>query len=177
MQKKLQPKTPHRLETHVDGDDFFEPFIAIPPPSSRLPPGPGAGSTTPWTPQGSHLPEAVASNAAPRPPRGAEGGHRSRLHAGSAPPSTPTSTRRRGRGPGCRSWPSSPSSCSGASSSSRPRTSGTPTTPSATGSPLTARGIQRYGTVRHALSHSLCDCFASWIRNCRGCVQCTLISR
>lgn len=123
---------------------------AIPRYPSFLPSG--AGSIAPWTPHRSRLLEAVASSAAPRPPQGAEWAHRSRLRAGSAP-STLTSNRRRGRGPGCRSWPSSPSSCSDASSSSRPRTSGTPTTPSATGSPSTARGIQRYGTMRHALPH------------------------
>ena len=150
-QNPESPRNPRRRRR------LLRPIPRYPPPSSRLPPG--AGSTTPWTPHGSRSPEAVSSSAAPRPPRGAEGGHRTRLRAGS-PPSTPTSTRRRGRGPGCRSWPSSPSSRSGASSFSRPRTSGTPTTPSATGFALMAREIQRYGTARHALSHSLCECFA-----------------
>jgi len=36
--RNSKPKTPHRLETHVDGDDFYEPFLAspsLPPPARR----------------------------------------------------------------------------------------------------------------------------------------------
>jgi hypothetical protein len=101
-----------------------------------------------WTPRESRSP-VVACSAAQRlqPPRGAEG--RRSLRADSAP-STSTSTRRRGRGPWCKNWPSSPSWCWGASSSFPPRTSATPTTHAAAGSPSTARATPRYGAARHA---------------------------
>lgn len=72
------------------------------------------------------------------------------LPAGSAS-STATSTRPPGRGRRCRSWPSPPSWCSGASSSSPPPTSATPPIPSGTGSPSTARATRWYGydTIRY----------------------------
>ena len=120
---------------------------SIPQFSPPPPPVHAESATYAWTQRGSRSP--AASSAAPRRPRGPEWSHRSSLRAGSVP-STPMSTRSRGRGPGCRRWLSSPSCCSGASSSCRPRTSGTPTTRTATGSPSTARATRRYGTARQA---------------------------
>lgn len=103
------PKTPHRLETHVGGDDFFEPFLAIPPSSRQRrihrPHGPRTGAACrrrwpPAPPRGRREERrgptgAASARAARHPPRhrtaaaavalDAEAGHRRHRRAWVSP--------------------------------------------------------------------------------------------